>query len=98
LSYHVDLNTSPPFFLYFTQFSFLNFPASLVFEGTACGLHKGWSYHGDLSRASEQSCPYVAIFGLCWEEIWSSMLKGLYMGSPGREHEIIKTKILPELE
>jgi hypothetical protein len=38
------------------------------------------------------------IFGLCWEEIWSSMLKGLYMGSPGHEHEIIKTKILPELE
>jgi hypothetical protein len=40
----------------------------------------------------------LRIFGLCWEEMWSSMLKGLYMGLPGREHEIIKTKLLPELE
>jgi hypothetical protein len=48
-----------PFFLYFTQFSSLNFPVSLVFEGTACGLCKGWSYHRDLSWASGQSCPYV---------------------------------------
>jgi hypothetical protein len=56
---HPFLFTSPPFFLYFTQFSSLNFPASLVFEGTACGLRKGWSYHGDLSWASRQSCPYI---------------------------------------